>query len=412
MEGNSKRDFRSLVFFDLETTGCRFKDFHPRVRITELSLVAVESRHFIQKSEEQEGELPRVINKLTLCFNPQRFIQTEAIGISNLTNHSLDEQSPMSETSLACFNSFLAHLPRPICLIAHNGRRFDFPILRSEMRKFQMELPGDVFCTDSWEATTELLPTLKEEQELYKCFMQESVNERNDVEAISVAPQTPPSVSRRRLPFDEPGGGDEQRVPQGPSTPPAVEQLQCTSVLPQSPSPPPTLPINEDVPSRQDLLDCYSEELKRTPDKIWANGKRQMELSDSEKARKKKYKEDQACVDVATSPVNVPNPPSPVVSKGGPLTPSKVRPPLRQLIQAQRTPPPSKEAAKTRKYNREGSYKLETLHVRFFNAPPTNAHRAEDDCISLLRVTRCFAAQFLEWMSQNHFTLKDVELAW
>lgn len=41
----------------------------------------------------------------------------------------LEDESTFDETTAECINSFLNRLPKPICLVAHNGWNFDYPIL-------------------------------------------------------------------------------------------------------------------------------------------------------------------------------------------------------------------------------------------------------------------------------------------
>ena len=57
--------------------------------------------------------------------------------------------------------NFLLHLPKPICLVAHAGLSFDFPLLRSELEKVgflvqpkpaKMGLGEDLVVVDSLEA--------------------------------------------------------------------------------------------------------------------------------------------------------------------------------------------------------------------------------------------------------------------
>lgn len=39
----------------------------------------------------------------------------------------------------------------PICLVAHNGKRFDYPILRKHFDDAKVSLPEDLYCIDSLE---------------------------------------------------------------------------------------------------------------------------------------------------------------------------------------------------------------------------------------------------------------------
>lgn len=68
-------NIKTFVFLDLETTGLPHLE-NNRTRITELCLAAIESTHLSM------GVYPRVQNKLNLCFNPQKAIQSQATLIT------------------------------------------------------------------------------------------------------------------------------------------------------------------------------------------------------------------------------------------------------------------------------------------------------------------------------------------
>ena len=44
------------------------------------------------------------------------------------------------------------HLTKPICLLAHNGYRFDFPVLKAELNRTGENLCEDILCADTLEA--------------------------------------------------------------------------------------------------------------------------------------------------------------------------------------------------------------------------------------------------------------------
>ena len=48
--------------------------------------------------------------------------------------------------------SFLQHLPKPVCLVAHHGLGFDFPLLRSELFKSESNIDPEILVVDSLEA--------------------------------------------------------------------------------------------------------------------------------------------------------------------------------------------------------------------------------------------------------------------
>lgn len=126
---DSPQMYNSLVFFDLETTG--LPSFHCP-KITELSFCAVERHQFLNG---QPKEIPRVTNRLNLCIYPSRLVDPEATNKTKLDNYNLEHQSRFDEDVFNLIYSFLNRLKKPICLIAHNGYKFDFPILRSEIAK-------------------------------------------------------------------------------------------------------------------------------------------------------------------------------------------------------------------------------------------------------------------------------------
>ncbi|KAK3778756.1 hypothetical protein RRG08_013027 [Elysia crispata] len=134
---------KTYVFFDTETTGLRSKKNPPE--ITEICFVAF-SRNELQSTMFS----PRVINKLVLCFNPRKAISPKAIEISGLTNSQLEDFQTFDEQTVT-IREFLTRLPGPLCLVAHNGDRFDFPILTRHLRRAGVDIAscGDIRCVDS-----------------------------------------------------------------------------------------------------------------------------------------------------------------------------------------------------------------------------------------------------------------------
>ncbi|KAK4022578.1 hypothetical protein OUZ56_008037 [Daphnia magna] len=93
--------------------------------------------------------MPRVTNRLNLCIDPSRPIDPVATNLSKLDNLNLGKQSKFDEDVFNVIVSFLNRLQKPICLIAHNGMNFDFPIFKAEIAKFGEKFPQDLYCADS-----------------------------------------------------------------------------------------------------------------------------------------------------------------------------------------------------------------------------------------------------------------------
>uniref|UniRef100_A0A182N976 Exonuclease domain-containing protein n=1 Tax=Anopheles dirus TaxID=7168 RepID=A0A182N976_9DIPT len=144
-------EIKSFVFFDLETTGIPEYE-HFRTKITELSLVACTRDHLLDSSNEQ----PRVTHKLSLCFNPSRMITLGSSQATGLYNDMLEKESKFDTTAGELVKLFLERLQKPLCLVAHNGHRFDFILLKQQMLRIGVSLPGGLYCLDSLAAFREI----------------------------------------------------------------------------------------------------------------------------------------------------------------------------------------------------------------------------------------------------------------
>ncbi|XP_050414935.1 uncharacterized protein LOC126828911 [Patella vulgata] len=131
---------QTLVFMDFEATGLP----QDKPQITELCLIAV------QRSELMSSDgNPRVLNKLQLCVNPRKPISAKVSELTGLYNDHLDIMPPFDHHLVHLFNQFLDRLPQPVCLLAHNGYGYDFPLLRTQLLEIEMELNEKVLCCDS-----------------------------------------------------------------------------------------------------------------------------------------------------------------------------------------------------------------------------------------------------------------------
>jgi three prime repair exonuclease-1 len=79
-------------------------------------------------------------------------IMPDVSGLTGLDNYNLIGQTRFDKSTGDLLKAFLSRLPFPVCLVAHNGNLFDFPLLQAELAKAGVELGLDIFCVDSYVA--------------------------------------------------------------------------------------------------------------------------------------------------------------------------------------------------------------------------------------------------------------------
>ncbi|KAJ8733612.1 hypothetical protein PYW07_014163 [Mythimna separata] len=89
--------------------------------VTEVSLLPAPRKLYLDPSLEEPN------NKLTLNFKNGGF--------------SLDSYNNIDK--------FLNQQEKPVCIVAHNGTTFDFPILKRELQRLNVSLSSDILCADS-----------------------------------------------------------------------------------------------------------------------------------------------------------------------------------------------------------------------------------------------------------------------
>ena len=145
---------KTLVYFDIEATGLKSSG---RPRSCEMYFVAVDILDILQLglrlNEDrklcEESSLPRIVSNITLFVYPMVIVVPFVSDLMGLDNYNLSEQSKFSNTTGGLMNNFLSSLPSPICLVAHNGNAYDFPLLNAEFGKLGMQLNSGTLCADS-----------------------------------------------------------------------------------------------------------------------------------------------------------------------------------------------------------------------------------------------------------------------
>ncbi|XP_053329580.1 three prime repair exonuclease 2 [Spea bombifrons] len=147
---------KTFVFLDLEATG--LNKYLPK--ITEICLVAahISSLQNPVTNEFGEMQLPRVLDKLCLCVDPEKTINRYASEISGLNNKNLGENEKQNFNSglIVLIKEFLDRQAKPVCLVAHNGFKFDFPLLKTELKEQGNDFSSSLLCLDTLHVFQEL----------------------------------------------------------------------------------------------------------------------------------------------------------------------------------------------------------------------------------------------------------------
>ncbi|KAM4664406.1 three prime repair exonuclease 2 [Discoglossus pictus] len=143
---------KTFVFLDLEATGLN-RDLP---KITELCLIAVHRSSLESPVYNDSGDLqpPRILDKLCLCVDPLKPLTETASRITGLSNENLttNEKSSFDPNLIKLVNEFLHRQAQPVCLVAHNGYFYDFPLLKTELQQQNEDFLSSLLCLDSLSA--------------------------------------------------------------------------------------------------------------------------------------------------------------------------------------------------------------------------------------------------------------------
>lgn len=146
----------TFVFLDLEATGLPSVD----PEIAEISLFAIHRSSLENPERDESGApvLPRVLDKLTLCMSPEHPFTAKASEITGLSSEGLARcrKAGFDGAVVRTLQAFLSRQEGPVCLVAHNGFDYDFPLLRTELWRLGAHLPQDTVCLDTLPALRSL----------------------------------------------------------------------------------------------------------------------------------------------------------------------------------------------------------------------------------------------------------------
>ncbi|KAF8792489.1 three-prime repair exonuclease 1-like [Argiope bruennichi] len=347
----------TLVFMDLEATGLPSYVGKRNVHITELSLVAIDRSDF-----ESDSSL-RVLNKLNLCIRPRTTISPTAMTITGLYNDILEKQEKFDESIPKLLEYFFRRLRRPLCLLAHNGNRYDFPLLQAELRHINYELDGEILCADTLEAfrsivsntTVDVDPVLNPNNE----------KQQND----EVAPNMLENTSKN------------ERI--------AISEDETDKMLSDDLD----LFISLEVPEMENTTENknVSSEVMPFPDEFTTPTSKNTETIAIKRPRKK-FKQDPSWTPKRQYQTTTSTKPNPTQIK-------------RQLF-ANRT------SETNTVYSKPTQFSLEKLYYHYFGESPPKSHYAEADCIALSKVCQKISADFLKWIDAHSTSFNETPAMW
>lgn len=338
---------KTFAFFDIETTGLPELEYY-KTKITELSIVACTVDHFM----DPKVNLPRVQPKLTMCFNPMKRIDLKSSEITGLTNELLEHEKKFDKNAMNVLESFLFHLQQPVCLIAHNGKKFDFPLLKKQFDRLNGSFPFSIKCCDS----LEVFKTINEQMELKEKLLRESYSlqewcELTKQDGVLIKTLIEPDSS-----------SDSQTDKNGIDE--AFKEL-----------------------IDKELEDIEKEEIKieqTTNNSIFEDFKSFQKINETSPT-------------ASTKQLNL-----------KPTAQQSSQAPLKRTILSRRELFPTASMTTPEKYARK-SFSLREIHNRFFNRYPENSHDAESDVIALMKCAAECKEDFIKLVNETCFNFVDIK---
>ena len=439
---------QTFVFFDIEATG--LKSTTPKPRITEMSFVAINAKDFVwtgttlRKFSENQScssmsiqrsiELiqPRVINKLTVCINPLKMIMPNVSDLTGLDNYNLESTKPFSKETAELITQFLTVLPQPVCLVAHNGIMYDYPLLNAEISRLDLgnsclDTLNNILCVDSLLALRKICRKEQniedKKRDVDSCSQKsEEVLERIELKDDAYCSRVHSHVETL----------EETQCPSVTSTP-VKSTVSSTSnyanryLLPVTPDKTRDKIIffqgeDPDSTMRSPTSPVYGQKLKKRPKVendfeteivLTTRSSRDAEHDLSDRINNSVLDEnDEAFITPDKPDRNSPTcqpPPPPRHSKVGTkrfVTQSN----LSEVVKAKKKLDFS--ATDSSSDETPISFSLPKLHSHWFGTEPKLSHGAEQDCMALMRVCAYKGSDFMDYANLNASTLFKIKKMW
>ncbi|XP_030853094.1 uncharacterized protein LOC115929080 [Strongylocentrotus purpuratus] len=323
--------------------------------------------------------LPRIIDKLTLCVDPRKYTSPQSARITKLDKRNLDKNKklPFDEDVICMLNLFLSRQQAPVCMVAHNGLRFDFAILRSELSQLTTgDLPADLYCVDSLSGFRAGFTTEKQGERKQR--------EGKNKQEPTWMPSPEPDLSlERKLPdCDNSTGMAFQKSPK-----------RGSGDLGSYPSSSVSGATVHDSPRTMPRSCSHASDNLLTPYPLLSPSKQPLNpYTDQLKEKTPKSRHRHSSADVTTHEVKwkVASPPS--------------SPP--QLKKSHSEPCHTKGHSKPQRI----SYSLVNIFKRTFGTDPPHSHSAEGDVMSLIKVLLPRMSEFVSWADKHATPFKNCKL--
>ncbi|CAL1262460.1 unnamed protein product [Larinioides sclopetarius] len=362
----SSNTVSTLVFMDLEATGLPSLIGKRNVHITELSLVAID------RSDFETDSSFRILNKLNLCIRPRTTISPTAMTITGLYNDILEKQEKFDESVPKLLEYFFRRLRRPLCLLAHNGKRYDFPLLQAELRHINYELDAKILCADTLEAFRSIasnMTTVDVDSPLTS-----NSNKKQNGEVVLNMLENNSTNKNEKIPISEDETdkmlSDDLDLFMSIEVPEIVITTESKLVSPQ------------EKPFANEFTTPTSKRTETTP---------------IERPRKK-FKQDPSWTPKHQNCANTPAKPQPAHIK-------------RQLF----TNGASEESSTSKlnaAHSKPTGFSLEKLYYHYFGESPPKSHYAEADCIALSKVCQKISGDFLKWIDAHSTSFSETPAMW
>jgi DNA polymerase III epsilon subunit-like protein len=379
---------KTLVYFDLEATGLKSSG---RPRISELSFVAIDAQEINimnKKLSEKvknitchedilllETLIPRVLNKLTICVYPMATIMPEVSSITGLDNYNLTGQDKFDKSTGDLLNAFLSRLPFPVCLVAHNGNAYDFPLLRAELVKAGAEFGPNIFCVDSYVGI----------KEIFKMDMGNSMAER-------VKPKDTENIEEKEIVKNEMEAvkslleAGEFDMEMGSSL---AECMKPTENIEEKEI------VKNEMEAVKSLLEAGGFDMEMDIDR-----------SKSIKFRKLLKKEQSRNINSLEMLIEK--------SKSEQTPPRNSSEPSRsiKIVKKKQLHNRVLQYKKKLEFPASQSFSLINLHRQLLGYTPTSLHGAEADSLALLRITAMLGEKWLGWANDNCSLISETKCMW